>query len=223
MKHAFFRTALVIPALFTAFGLNQMPARGDGISTLYSTGEALPTGVVDPNYSIVSAPAGATLNRGGATDTIAPVTSPAYAAAPGGAHWIGPNVDNMLQQPTGNYDFQTTFSLAGLDPSTATITGAVAADNGIADIKLNGVSLGISGGSLSSLLNYTITKDFMPGKNTLDFIVNNASSGGPTALMVSETGSATAAPKPSTFAVFGLVALVLFGHRASVLSAVRVS
>ena len=36
--------------------------RGDSISTLASTGQGLSTGVVDPNFTIVSAPSGATLN-----------------------------------------------------------------------------------------------------------------------------------------------------------------
>ena len=127
--------------------------------------------------------------------------------------WIGPSPDNSTQQPSGDYDFRTTFSLAGLDPSTASITGVVAADNKVADIKLNGVSLGIAGGSMGSLLNYKITSGFSSGINTLDFIVNNDSTGGPTALMVSETGT-TSVPEPSAFAVLALAALALFGRRA---------
>ena len=133
------------------------------------------------------------------------MANPAYVGAPAGSQWIGPNIDNMGQEPAGNYDFQTTFSLAGLNPSTAKITALLAADNGIADIKLNGVSQGISGGGFGSLLGLTITSGFLPGKNTLDFIVNN--SGGPTALMVSESGTASPVPEPSSLAVFGLAAL----------------
>ena len=206
MSHFFDRYAVVILALVAAPVLGQMPARGDGISTLYGTGQGLPTGVADPNFTIVSAPSGATVNPGGATDTIPPVTSPAYAAAPAGTRWIGPNPDNSVQQPTGNYDFRTTFSLAGLDAATAQITGVVAADNKVADIKLNGVELlGISGGSLSNFLDYKITSGFSSGINTLDFIVNNDSTGGPAALVVSESGTASV-PEPSTLAVFGFAA-----------------
>ena len=93
----------------------------------------------------------------------------------------------------GNH-FRTTFSLAGLDPSTAKITALIGADNGIADIKLDGVSLGISGGSLGGLMGVTMVTGFRSGLNTLDFIVNNDKSGGPTALMVSETGTAEPVP-----------------------------
>ncbi len=209
MRHFF---ALVVLASLLA-GLT--PARGDSINTLASTGEGLPTGVVDPKFTIISAPTGATLNTGDSTDTIAPITSPAYAKAPAGSQWIGPNLDNKTQQPPGNYDFRTTFSLAGLDPSTAKITALIGADNGIADIKLNGVSLGISGGSLGSLMGITMATGFRSGLNTLDFIVNNDKSGGPTALMVSETGTAEPVPEPSTLALFGIVALALCVRRAS--------
>lgn len=211
MRHCFDRL------LFTMIlvGLSQMSARGDSIATLSSTGQGLPTGVTDPNFTIIASPSGATLKAGGATDTIAPVTSPAYAKAPAGTQWIGPNVNNMLDQPTGNYDFRTTFSLAGLDPSTAKITGVLSTDNKLVDVYLNGTNLGISGGSLGTLLNFSISSGFQQGKNTLDFVVNNDSTGGPTALMVSETGTAspTAAPEPSSLAVFGLAALVLLGRR----------
>jgi PEP-CTERM motif len=209
MRHFFDRFVL---SLVIVSG-SQMATRGDTISTLASTGEGLSTGVVDPNFTITSAPSGAILNPGGAADTISPIISPAYAKPSAGTQWIGPNVDNSVSQPVGNYDFRTTFNLSGLDPSTANITGIVAADNNIADIKLNGVSLGIGGSTLSSPLNFTIAGGFLPGKNTLDFIVNNNSTGGPTALMVSEVGTASV-PEPSTIAVLGLGALALLVRRS---------
>ena len=222
MRHFFDRLVLSFVVVLGLPAAGQMSARGDSISTLASTGEGLPTGVVDPNFTIVSAPSGATVNPGGATATIPPVASPAYIAASAGTQWIGPNSDNGTQQPTGNYDFRTTFSLAGFDPSTAQITGVVAADNKVADIQLNGVSLGISGGSMNSLLNYTIKTGFSSGTNTLDFIVNNDSTGGPTALLVSESGTA-AVPEPSALAVFVVAALALYGRRLASSRAARAS
>ena len=213
MRIGFDRLAIAILVLLAPPGLGRICARGDSINSLHSTGEGLPTGVVDPNFTIISAPAGATLNSGGTTDTIPPVSSPAYAAPSAGTQWIGPNRDDSLQQPIGNYDFRTTFNLAGLDASTAMITGVVAVNNRLADIRLNGTSLGISGGSLGSLLNFTIKHGFSSGINVLDFIVTNDDTGGPTALMVSETGTASV-PEPSTLAVFCLGTLALFGRRA---------
>jgi hypothetical protein len=209
MQHIFDRSALAILALFAASLLGHTPARGDGISTLHGTGQGLSTGVVDPNFTIASAPSGAVLKPGGATDTIPPVTSPAYVSPPAGLRWIGPTSDNSVQQPVGNYDFRTTFDLTGLDPATAQVAGSVAADNKVADIKLNGVSLGISGGSLGSMMNFSITKGFSSGINTLDFIVRNDETGGPAALMVSEIGTASAVPEPSALAVFTLATVGL--------------
>ena len=45
MRHAIDRTVLAILILFAAASLRPTSARGDAISTLSSTGKALPTGV----------------------------------------------------------------------------------------------------------------------------------------------------------------------------------
>ena len=195
--------------LLALFGPNQMPARGNSITTLYSTGQGLPTGVTDPNYTIISAPPGAILNPGGATDTVPP--GGRSVGPPAGTQWIGPNISNAFTEPAGNYDFQTEFSLAGFDPSTAIITGAVSSDNTLFDIMLNNVSLGISGGTFTGFLDYTISSGFLPGENTLDFIVTNGPARpiNPVALLVSQSGTATAVPEPSSLvpAVIGGVVL----------------
>src|ERR1700761_2467145 len=71
MRHRFARSGFAVLLVL----LSAMAANGDAINTFPSTGEGLPTGVVDPNFTIVSAPTGATLHSDGATDTIPPVTS----------------------------------------------------------------------------------------------------------------------------------------------------
>jgi PEP-CTERM motif len=210
-------SAFVLSAIV---GLSQKPARATLIPTVESTGQGLSVGVVDPNFTIVSVPAGATLNPGGATDTIAPISG-FYVAPPVGTQWIGPNLSNIQDEPAGNYDFQTTFSLSGFDPTTAQITGTVYADNSVVDIKLNGVSLGISGGSFSVGVPYTIVGGFLSGTNTLDFIVNNAVASGtnPMALLVSQVGSATATssavPEPSSLVLASLGGTLLVGYAST--------
>jgi hypothetical protein len=63
---------------------------------------------------------------------------------------------------------------------------------------------------------------FKSGVNTLDFVVNNDATGGPTAVMIVERGIA-AVLEPAAIAVFILAALTLFGRRAVLSSAGRVS
>ena len=178
---------------------------------MHSTGEGLPTGVQDPSYTIVAAPSGAILNPGGATDTVPPLPG-LYMNPPSGTQWIGPNVNGLLDEPTGNYDYQTTFNLAGFDPATTKITGTVYSDNTLFDIELNGVSLGISGGGLTTPVNYTITSGFSAGINTLDFIVTNVFDPippNPTALLVVQSGIATAVPEPTSIVLRAMAAISL--------------
>lgn len=56
--------------------------------------------------------------------------------------WIGPNNDTALGGPAGLYDYRTTFSLSGLDPATATLSGFWPTDNKGINILLNGVATG---------------------------------------------------------------------------------
>jgi hypothetical protein len=67
--------------------------------------------------------------------------------------------------------------------------------------------------SLSGFAPFAISTGFTSGLNTLDFVVNNG--GGPTALRVEMTGTATAVPEPSTYfaGMSALGMLCLFGKR----------
>lgn len=56
--------------------------------------------------------------------------------------WIGPATDSLSFIAGGDYLYSTTFTLDGLDPLTAQISGRWSADNLGIDILLNGVSTG---------------------------------------------------------------------------------
>jgi hypothetical protein len=171
-----------------AFGLT---AFGDSI-VIFNTGEgtggtALPVGQTDLNYNVISAPSGAPLTA------LTTNPNPAWHANTAGADWISPGSSGGSSWPVGDYDYQTVFSLAGLDPSTAQLSGQWSSDND-ACIVLNGVNTGIcsSFAGFGSLASFSITSGFLAGTNTLDFVVHNG--GGPTGVIAEVSG--TAAPNP---------------------------
>jgi hypothetical protein len=102
-------------------------ARAGTITTLFNTGvdgsgAPLADGTVgDPHYSLISVPSGTTdlLVRTAAGGF--PI--PPYIGDDALSAWIGPFNDSSLDGPVGSYDYETTFSLAGFDPATASITG----------------------------------------------------------------------------------------------------
>jgi len=213
--------------LVAFLGLMGPSARGDVITTLFSTGAGLGTGVDDLHWTVVG-PAGATITNGsgGAAITIPPVSG-AYVAPPSGTQWIGLTANNLQDEPAGSYTFSTTFNIgAGETASTATITGNVSADNQITDIILNGHSLGISLGdpvlSFQSLHPISIgggavAADFNVGANTLQFVVSNpaASPPNPTAFVAALSGtvSPAAVPEPSIVILGGLGGILVVGYR----------
>jgi PEP-CTERM motif len=196
------------------------------ITTLFNTGVdasgvALPDGTIgDPHYSLVSVP-------GGTTDILVRTVPPVYPIPPyfyGGTSsaWIGPNNSPSLDGPVGVYDYQTTFNLAGFNPSTAAISGGWSTDNIGVGIYLNGVDTGNPGTAFNQFqigyVPFSITSGFVSGLNTLDFFVNNAA--GPTALRVEMTGAAAVAavPEPETYAMLlaglGLIGFIAYRRKS---------
>ena len=151
-----------------------------------------------------------------------------YAVYPGSwvgntvaSQWIGPAVDIVEpSDPTwaGDYSYELTFDMTGLDPLSAVITGKWSSDNG-SQILLNGVSTGATIGSTgySALAPFTITAGFAPGINTLTFVVHNLGSNppldpNPTGVQVTDLqGTANVIPEPATLAVWSILALTVGG------------
>jgi hypothetical protein len=199
-------------------------ANADPLTSLYNTGvdasgTPLPDGTIgDPHYSLVSVPGETTDIRVRTSAGGYPVNPP-YIGDDSKSAWIGPNNDTILDGPDGHYDYRTTFDLTGFDPSTAKITGGWTTDNEGVMILLNGHDTGNA--PITSATQYSagfapfsIMTGFLPGLNTIDFIVNN--DGGPTALRVEMTGTA-ATPLPSTavagMALLGGLGMMQFARR----------
>ncbi|MBI1749583.1 MAG: PEP-CTERM sorting domain-containing protein [Acidobacteria bacterium] len=208
------RIAFVLGALLLAA---VVPVQADSIS-IFSTGVAAGGGLaanatVDAHYTLTSAADGV-FNGPAAFVAITPGVYPFTDWMPGtsNARWIGPRSSLAYPFATGNYVYTTTFDLSGLNPSTAILTGGWATDNSGVDILLNGVSLGISipNGSHTALVPFTISSGFVPGVNTLQFVVYNDVAA--TGLLVDINGTANPlssaqrinpVPEPGTLLLVG--------------------
>ena len=205
------------------------------------SGSPLPGLTVDSHYLLVTAPSVITTPSAPfAYADISPVNNVypgAWVNNTSTSQWIGPNTNIKVQGDPGwdsppDFTYNLTFSLAGLDPNTADIVGQWATDNE-SKILINGVDTGIAKsstgyGSLDSFeinaVNFP-TGTFLPGSNTLSFVVTNdplpagysppipADRGyspefNPTGLQVGGlTGTAVEVPEPAS-AVLTLLALV---------------
>jgi hypothetical protein len=90
--------------------------------------------------------------------------------------FIGPTRTGTDALSAGQYVFATAFDLTGMDSKTAHLVGVFMADPQIADVRLNGASLGI-GSRPGALLPLSLTSGFVPGINTLEVVVNNTAAG----------------------------------------------
>jgi hypothetical protein len=195
------------------------------IPTVFNTGvdasgTPLPDGTVgDPHYSLLSVPVGSTTDIRVRTSA-GGFPIPPYIGDDPLSAWIGPNNDNSLDGPVGQYDYRTTFDLTGFNPLTADITGGWTSDNDGVQILINGVDSGNPPTSFTQFSTgfapFTIAAGFVPGINTVDFVLNNGGSGGnPTALRVEMTGTADpaggAVPESTSILVWGLLGLTVGG------------
>jgi len=178
---------------------------GLGITELFNTsvddtGAVLPGGLVDPHYQLISSADPAFPGPNAMTHLNQwPVGGGVYLPNGPLSGWIGPRV-NETGYPgnlDGVYVYRTSFLLDTLDASTAEIRGQWALDNYGLDIRLNGTSLGlVNNNGFTTWTPFNITSGFVPGSNTLDFVVSNAPPPGPTALRVELYG--VALPLPPT-------------------------
>lgn len=176
------------------------------IPTLFNTGvdnagSPLANGTIgDPHYDLITKPTTS-------TDFIRVITS--AGGFPIGpwigdntlSAWIGPNNNDDLVSPAGTYIYRTTFDLTGYDISTAIINGQWSTDNNGLDIFINGNSLGFTTANNQFSLGFapfTINSGFVPGINTLDFMVNNGgTASNPTGLRTQMIGEADFLPIPT--------------------------
>ena len=157
-----------IPApLTTAFG-----------SGLDATGNLLPGGSSDPHFTITDTTTNTSL---GQAIVVANPAANSWMGDTGTSQWI--STDSLGDSSDDTFDYQTTFNLTGLNPSTTQLNLNVAADDQVTEILLNGVSTGIAmpgvgSGPWGFFTSATIASGFVAGVNTLDFIVPNTAGGG---------------------------------------------
>lgn len=178
-------------------------ARADDLA-VFNTGVGddgltLAGNLLDPHYDVAVVPPGTSFTPGPAT-IVNPRSNYLTNAALGvaGSRWIGAGNSTFGSWPSGNTTFRTTFDLTGFDLATAQLAGRVAADNGVTDIVLNGVSLGGVPSNFTAFSEpFTIADGFVDGVNTLDFVVSNLGFD-PMAFRAELSGTADPLPEPPT-------------------------
>lgn len=136
-------------------------------------------------------------------------------ADPGGvASYVAPDPGDGSTYGGGFYtlDYDISFDLTGLDPSSVLIEGSWSTDNSGNDILINGQSTGNTSTGFGGFTDFTLSGSsglFTTGINTLDF--NWSNDGGPGGVAI-EFSSATAnpTPEPASMGLFG-AGLVAFG------------
>jgi len=172
-------------ALISASSLSLAVESSSALSISLNTGTA--------NYSISGA-----ANVGSGLNLTTP--NGAYFANDADSRWIGPILSASNSAPGGNYVYSTVFSLAGLDPTTATISPIkVASDNLFTSLTLNGnlILVPIATSNFTGFTSYniipaTFVSFLIPSNNTVAFTINNA--GGPTGFRAEFSVDATPVP-----------------------------
>ncbi len=198
------------PAPFQAGTLPPILGDPEALPTVFSTGvgpdgTVLAPGSADPHYRL-------TLSAQSTPPPPAiPATviqnHPAWLANDTQSSWIGPVNPGTANVNAGDYNYETTFSLAGFSLPTVALTLNVGADNELTNVLLNGVSRPITFAGFASLSgSFTLTNGFVPGTNTLDFFtVNDAGPGAnPGGFRAKLTGTARQAMTPNTTLAAGL-------------------
>ena len=198
------------PAPFQAGALPVILGAPESLPTVFSTGvgadgTVLGPGSADPHYRL-------TLSAQSAPPPPAiPATviqnHPAWLANDTQSSWIGPVNPGTANVNAGDYNYETTFSLAGFSLATVALTLQVGVDNELTNVLLNGVSRPITFAGFASLSgNFTLTNGFVPGTNTLDFFTVNDDGPGPNpgGFRAKLTGTARQALTPNTTLAAGL-------------------
>jgi hypothetical protein len=151
-----------------------------------SSGVPLAVGSTDSHYVLTSL---VPIDRGSAPPVVTPVGG--WIGDASTANWISVESDaNGINN--GVYTYTTTFTLSGVDPSTATLSGTWACDDSCT-LYLNAVQVAsYAAPGWEALANFTVPSgSFKTGTNTLAFVTVN-SGGGATGLQVATlTGSAS--------------------------------
>lgn len=195
-------------ALSTLAGAANIPG-------LYPTGSngsggTLGDGASDLFYSVLSSnntwynsnPQGTVINQTSIPGVWFPNTS--------SARWIYDNKLAWVNQGA-TVTFRLTFNLTGYNPSTAVLFGSSSADDA-GKIYLNGNFIG-NCGPFTTPTAFSASSGFLPGVNTLDFVVQDIG-GGVSGLIVPDIGGhVDKIPAPGAAALLGLGGLAAARRR----------
>lgn len=157
--------------IFMVAGISSLANAGT-IGTIFGTGlddfgNPLAPGSVDTHYLVIES---------GTNAEVRTNLSSLYFANDANSQWIWQQSNG---QPTGvTLKFRTTFDLTGFDSNNIIINGQWGTDNLGMDILINGVSTGNSlpvhtQTNFEQLHSLQIVDGFVPGINTLDFVVTD--------------------------------------------------
>jgi PEP-CTERM motif len=193
-----------------------------------STGTLLADGATDPHYQLIQS-AEAPFSSSDPLNTYVvdqngwPIGGGVWTPDTTTSKWLAPKPTESMASGSdgvGTYEYETTFSLTGLYPSTARITGNWTSDNGGVEILLNGNAVsGATQFDYHTLGNpFTITSGFKTGLNTLVFVVRNdtgGTTGNPTGVRIELSGTASNTPEPESLGLvgLGLLGLGILGRR----------
>lgn len=121
---------------------------------------------------------------------------PPWVANTTASRWTGIQRNGSYGASGGVYTYRQTFSLNGITPSSATLSGNWACDDTCV-MKLNGTTVVTSSG-FSSYAAFSIPagSPFVSGINTIDYVVTN-SGGGPTGIRVDGLSGSVFASTPT--------------------------
>jgi hypothetical protein len=161
-------------------------ARNSVPYVVHSTGQA-DEGTIDPNYRMVQSADRLFVppNAYVILSNTSPVSLGFWTPNTINSRWIAPRVDTLEPNAPGLYRYRTTFDLSGRNLSDAMLALEWAADNR-GRVELNGIVLDEINfeRGFQTMRQVSILSGFLPGVNTLDFVVIN--DGGPN--QVSPTG-----------------------------------
>ncbi len=149
---------------------------GATFSELFNTGHGVEGGSVDPHYYLVDSNDADNLGSNSMVwlDDNGPFPSFVISTPTSVSRWIGPTV-NPGDNTFGRYVYYTDFLIDSADPNTAVLEGKWSLNTEGADILLNGQSTGITNTNDQAYRGFdafTITEGFVPGLNTLEFVIN---------------------------------------------------
>ncbi len=167
-----------------------------------------PTGIdaggdnVDDHYALTMTPSG-----GPGTAYVS--AHPAWLADSAESRWLSPAPNGADNVAPGEYVWETTFDAGLVHPETLSITGRFVADNQLLDVLVNDQSTGVFGGGFSAWTTFQLNGPFVPGLNSLKFVLQNGgASPSPAGFRVEYLSALAVVPEPSTLVLAGLSAVL---------------